>query len=193
VTGRPLKVLITGAFSTGKSELVSNLAVELDKDGISVTLLSDVARGCPLPLNDEQTDETSVWLAMTQVAREMLAAAENKEIILCDRGIPDILAHQEHAYGLAPILRLGTLRPFLVEWCSTYDIILATKVDETLPVVADGIRVESNEYRRLLGDRSEAILRSVGHSVVLPNNLKERLVYALAAIRATRVADVGSN
>lgn len=178
----PLKVLVTGPFSTGKSTVVAGLADGLTAGRIGVAVLPDAARNCPLPLNERQTEEASLWLIATQIANEIEACSRELEVVLCDRGIPDIVAHHEEAGGLKPSVHFAAIVPFLIEWCGTYDLILASTIDDSLPVVGDGLRVVSEEYRRKLGQRSEQVLTRVGNVLTMPLGQTERVRYALAVI-----------
>jgi len=60
-----------------------------------VNVLPDVARESPAPLNENQTDEASIWLASVQISREIAAGFRESDVLLCDRGVPDILAHHQ--------------------------------------------------------------------------------------------------
>src|SRR5438046_1871174 len=107
-----IKVVVTGAYSTGKTTLVDVLAGALARDGISREVLPDISRRCPMPLNTSQTDDTTLWLIGSQVSGEVAAAATGAEVILCDRGIPDILSHHLEVLARRPERRVEMLRPF---------------------------------------------------------------------------------
>lgn len=179
-----LKVLVTGAFSTGKTTLVEALAHALAAQGLTVARLEDVSRSCPFPLNEGQTAEASAWLATTQVARELDAAAAVPDVVLCDRGVPDILAHLEelgmHGGDAAP----WSMRPFLEDWCRTYGAVLLSGVDDTLPPVADGLRHADPAYRTRLAECAEAVLVRFCDPIRLSHNPGVRLAQSLAVISA---------
>ncbi len=65
-------MVITGAFSTGKTSLVDSLADALTGLGLTVARVPDVARNCPVPLNTGQTDDASLWLLMSKRCGETL-------------------------------------------------------------------------------------------------------------------------
>lgn len=177
-----LKILVTGPFSTGKTTLVDALEPALRFRGLSVIRLEDAARSCPFPLNKAQTDEASTWLATTQVSRELSATAMAPNIILCDRGVPDILAHQEELRESGKGALFESMRPFLEQWSKTYDTVLATLVDSNISPIADGLRLADAEYRAKLLEHSKAVLARFVEPVWLSNDPEERIVQALDAI-----------
>ena len=177
-----LNVVVTGAFSTGKTTLIEALDLALRTRQFRVTLVPDVARSCPFPLNQQQTDAASIWLTTTQISRELSASAASPEIILCDRGIPDILAHQEDLLSSGRGAGLEPMRPFLEKWCGTYDIVLATAVDENLPPLVDGLRVTDSGYRAHLNQCSDLVLGRMGIEARLPNEPAARVRHALEMI-----------
>jgi predicted ATPase len=176
------KVIVTGAFSTGKTSLVDALEPALLARGLSVLRLEDVARTCPFPLNEGQTDEASAWLATTQVSRELQAAAASPDIVLCDRGVPDILAHQEDLRATGRGGLLETMRQFLERWCGTYSVVLASRVDPSIPPEEDGLRFADAAYRARLAHRAETVLSRFAKPVWLHHDPSARLTQALDAI-----------
>ena len=144
------KLLVCGAFSSGKTTLVTTVADRLRGSGRSVAICDDVARSCPLPLNRDQTISTTIWLASEQVRRELEAMHEEPDYVLCDRGLPDILSHQ----ALVPNGREDdlTLRflAFARAWTRSYDAVFRCRVDHARPIVADGVRIVNDAFRREL-------------------------------------------
>ncbi len=178
-----IKVLVTGAFSTGKTTLVRALGPALAERGLAVLTLEDASRSCPFPLNAGQTDEASIWIATTQVLRELESAVASPDVVLCDRGIPDLLAHQEdlNASGRGGLVE--TMRPFLERWCCSYDLVLATRVDPSVPPEADGLRLADPAYRARLSECAEAVLARFAAPVWLSHDPDARIAQALDVIR----------
>jgi len=173
-----LKVIVTGAFSTGKTTLVGALAAALVGSGFTVARLADVARSCPVPLNSDQTDDASLWLLTTQVAREIAAALGPEQVLLCDRGVPDVLAHHLEVRDRDGASTVALLDRFLDSWLETYDVILFSRVDESIPIVSDGLRVGDPTYRRMLDDYASKILSGRKGVHELPFGECPRLHYA---------------
>lgn len=175
-----LKVIVTGAYSTGKSTLVDALAMALLASGRTVAKVPDVARGSPVPLNAAQNADASLWLIATQVAREVEAAQGPEEVMLCDRGVPDVLAHDLDLAASGGWV--APLRPFLDRWLSSYDLLLFARIDERIPIAADGLRVEDPAYRTRLDRCAAAVLDGRQGVSELPLGSAERLAYAIEAI-----------
>jgi nicotinamide riboside kinase len=173
-----LKVIVTGAFSTGKTSLVESLADALIGLGLTVARVPDVARNCPVSLNANQTDDASLWLLTTQVSREIAAALGPEQVMLCDRGVPDVLAHHFEVLALNGGGRVRLLDRFLDSWLGTYDLILFSRVDESVPIVRDGLRAEDAGYRTMLDDFAARVLSGRKRVHELPFGKSQRLDYA---------------
>lgn len=181
-----MKVLITGAFSTGKSTFAAALEENLQGRGFEIRSLPDPARDCPLPLNLAQTSLSSIWLAAAQLKREVEVMDRFDGIAICDRGIPDILAHDldckisknaqtiEEAEGGD----FGLFIPFLKRWCLTYDIILKSCVDSDIPPAVDGVRLPDSVYRDRLDRAADRVLADLPKVIKLPHDLNQRLLLA---------------
>lgn len=176
------KVIVTGAYCTGKTTHAQDLQVALADRGHSCVLLPDVARQCPLPLNADQTEATSLWLFGNQVAAEIGAHFARPDFVLCDRGIPDIMTHHADLEARCTDGPVGLLLPFFDYWLSTYDLILFSRVDETLLIEADGIRDTDASYRTRLDSLAAASLTGRSNVVLLPSRRGERLEVSLQAI-----------
>jgi len=85
VTRSAVKAAIIGAYSTGKTSLVTRLAATLTNQGVTVALVDDAARDCPLPLNRAQTLDSSAWIIGEQIRRESAACALGRQLVLIDR------------------------------------------------------------------------------------------------------------
>ncbi len=177
------KVIVTGAFSTGKTTLVAALEENLERAGVAVTHLIDLARECPLPLNEMQNDEASLWLLTTQISREIEASQRTEDVLLCDRGVPDIFAHLLDHSGSHGADWLETIVPFVNKWITTYDVVLFSRVDEMIAIVPDGLRSEDAAYRTRLDKRAIEALSLRSNVIELDNAFKVRLAQALEAIK----------
>ncbi len=186
VDPEPLKVAISGAFSTGKTTLVTALTRDLELQGLKVSSVDDVARDAPMPLHRDQTPHASAWLIGTQIARESEASRQHANLVLCDRAVFDVLSHtliirpnsRAEKQLLSDIWALGKA------WAGTYDLVLTTTIDESLPPIADGLRVADESYRRLLDDSLETTFERLDIAPeVLPGSPGKTLDAALHRIR----------
>jgi len=81
-----MKMAFIGTHGVGKTTLCYELAAALKRLDISVDLVKEVARSCPLPINRETTDAAQNWILHTQVAQEIALGAAY-ETIVCDRAV----------------------------------------------------------------------------------------------------------
>jgi hypothetical protein len=177
------KVLVTGAFSTGKSTLVGGLASNLRRR-YSVAVVPDVARQCPFALNDAQEEEGTLWLLTKQISNELEISLQRPDVLLCDRGIPDIVAHLEEARTRSAAgVRPDLLKPFLIDWCKTYELVFVSKIDSRIPTVRDRIRVPDHEFRAEMEAFSDSVLADlVPHAITLALTPTERLAESLKLV-----------
>jgi len=77
---------------------------------------------------------------------------------------------------------VALMRPFLEDWIRSYDRILFSRIDHSIPIAEDEIRVPTNSYRMRMELRAERVLRDVPSVKVLPIDREERLRYALGII-----------
>ncbi|MFT9092451.1 MAG: ATP-binding protein [Gluconacetobacter sp.] len=176
------KILVTGAYSTGKSSLVDAITRSLRAADHSVTILPDVARDCPFPLNLDQTERATLWLLTTQIAREIEASYKTTEIIICDRGVPDILAHFTELATRGTVDLIPRMMPFLNAWIKLYDLILLSRLNPDIPIEADGLRCMDPDYRSYLDRNAARGLEGYNNTIELPFDEQERLCCALKEI-----------
>ena len=180
-----IKVIVTGAYSTGKSNLVDALAASMRQDGLSIIQIPDASRTCPLPLNQAQTEATSLWLITTQVSREIEASSGPQSVMLCDRGVPDVLAHDEERSLGTKMTWLTHLREFSERWIETYDVILFSHVDKSILIEPDGLRSCDEAYRDRLDQCAAEVVAHRPGVVNLAHDPQRRLRQARDAINAS--------
>jgi len=133
------KCAFIGSQGSGKTTKCYELATTLKKMGRDVYVLSEVARSCPLPINEETTIEAQLWIFAKQITREQSAKAE---ILLSDRTVLDSLAY---GYRKFPEV-YKSLFPFIKEYMKTYDhIIYLPPSNEFLK--DDGLRSTDKIFR----------------------------------------------
>lgn len=100
---------IVGTHCAGKSTIAKKLTYFAKNRGFNATYISEVARDCPLPMHDGQTEETTKWILEEQIKRE--DALKNEfDIVFCDRSFADPLL-----YFFAKKENRPTLTQFLIE------------------------------------------------------------------------------
>jgi nicotinamide riboside kinase len=134
-----MKIAFIGTHGVGKTTLCFDLAAALKRLDLSVDLVKEVARGCPLPINRETTDDAQNWILHTQVARE-IELTNAYEVTVCDRAVIDNYAYMVHATGRRP-----EIEPFIRHWMGTYSLLV--KVPVISPPVFDGTRDTSVDFQ----------------------------------------------
>lgn len=161
-----MKILVNGAFSTGKTAFANSVCTFLLARGVSYCSLDETARHCPFPLNKEQSFSGTQWLLHEQISRE-IAAQLRSHVVVIDRGVPDVLAHYletcERLGATSPSIE--ALLPYLTMWCRTYDIVFTTCVEESIDIPADGVRVVDKAFRQLMEQYNQEAIRSMGMSL----------------------------
>jgi predicted ATPase len=170
------KILISGAFGTGKSTLVRLACAALRGTGIEVSALGETPRKCPYALNYDQTTLASAWLIGEQIRAEVEALISSAGVLICDRGIPDIVSHTTSLTTEEPQAPLDVITALGSGWAKTYDLVFWAKLDPTLPIEADELRLPDKNYQAFLeahiGRAFEALQLN---PVVLPRANEERV------------------
>ncbi|MCC6245198.1 MAG: ATP-binding protein [Gemmatimonadaceae bacterium] len=146
--GRRLKVAFVGTHGVGKTTLCFDLAAQLKRLDLSVDIVKEVARRCPLPINEGTTVDAQAWILHTQIAEEIEAAA-SYEVVICDRSVLD-----NYAYLVARVGRRAEFDALVSSWVRSYDALFH------VPVLSaprfDGTRATSaafqSEIDHLIGD-----------------------------------------
>jgi hypothetical protein len=102
------KVAFIGTHGVGKTTLCYGLAARLQARDVSLEVVGEVARRCPLPINRETTLAAQSWILHTQIAEEILAASRH-DMVICDRSVLDNYVYMLLAAAHRPLD--GHLRP----------------------------------------------------------------------------------
>jgi predicted ATPase len=172
------KILISGTFSTGKTTLARAVTRDLREHRAKVSLISETARYCPYPLNKNQTFETSLWLMTEQMRREIEMTIEKPSIIICDRGIPDILSHaltipirSEQDFST-----LKTMKTIMSSWAPTYDRVYWAKIDHEYNIIRDELRISDDVYQLQLEETIKKVFEELNiNPTVLPTIILDRI------------------
>ncbi|MCX4243775.1 ATP/GTP-binding protein [Paraliomyxa miuraensis] len=135
-----LKVAFIGSHGVGKTTLCYGLAARLKARDVSLEVVHEVARQCPLPINEQTSVAAQSWILHTQVAAEIVAA-ERYPVVVCDRSALDNYVYMWLAGG-----RQRSVEVMMEAWMSTYDLlVLVPIVDEPRP---DGLRATDPSFQR---------------------------------------------
>ncbi len=119
---RRLKVAFVGTHGVGKTTLCFDLAAQLKRLDLGVDIVKEVARRCPLPINEDTTLAAQAWILHTQVAEE-IAASATYEVVICDRSVLDNYAYLVARVGVRP-----ELEALVQDWVQGYDALFKVPV-----------------------------------------------------------------
>jgi hypothetical protein len=139
VTDQRLKIAFIGTHGVGKTTLCFDLASRFKRLELSVDIVKEVARGCPLPINEQTTLEAQAWILHTQIAQEIVATAQNQAVI-CDRSVLDNYAYLVHRVG-----RMREYDALVRAWVGSYDGLF--KVPVIQAPTFDGTRAVSRTFQ----------------------------------------------
>ncbi len=155
---RRLKVAFVGTHGVGKTTLCFDLASQLKRLDLGVDLVKEVARRCPLPINEETTLDAQEWILHTQVAEE-IAAQAMYEVVICDRSVLD-----NYAYLVARVGRRPSLDALVGSWIEGYDALF--KVPVTQAPSFDGKRAVSRSFQMEIDATLERLIGAFSVDVV---------------------------
>jgi hypothetical protein len=135
----------TGAHSTRKTTSVYSRAAEekLENPRKRVTIISETASDCPLPINEEATPESQLWIFSKQIELE-LQALHKYDIVVSDRTCVDSIAYSvvagfsELAKAMFEIAKLQVPR---------YDHIVFKTISRNLEIYDNGFRSVDKGFR----------------------------------------------
>ena len=149
-----MKIAFMGTHGVGKTTLCFELAAALKRLDLSVDLVKEVARRCPLPINQETTRDAQLWILHSQIAAELDHAARY-EVIVCDRAVLDNYAYLVNAAGRHP-----HLEDLIREWLRSYHLLV--KVPVIAPPSYDGTRDVSITFQLAIDGIIEDLLEEYG-------------------------------
>ena len=149
-----VKIAFIGSHGVGKTTLCFDVAARLQRLDLSVELVKEVARACPLAINRGTTLEAQAWILHTQIAEEIAASARYR-VVLCDRSVLDNYAYLVHEVG-----RRREYEELVRSWIRTYDGLFK------VPVVGaphhDGIRDTGATFQAGVDRVIDELLREIG-------------------------------
>ncbi len=146
------KIAFIGSHGVGKTTLCYGLAARLKILDISLEVVNEVARRCPLPINRDTTVAAQAWILHCQIAEEIVAAARY-DLVICDRSTLD-----NYVYLLLTSQNHHDLEDMVSSWTASYDLLV--KVPIIQDPKADGLRSTDPTFQRAVEHRlQEEIMR----------------------------------
>jgi hypothetical protein len=127
-----MKIALIGSHGVGKTTLCFELAAALKRRNAELEMVREVARRCPLPINQETTIAAQEWILHTQISWEIEAEASH-DVVLCDRSVLDNYCYLVHSGGA-----MRAWETFLDYWMPTYDVLVHVPIAEQPSF--DGVR-----------------------------------------------------
>lgn len=152
-----MKLALIGTHGVGKTTLAFDVCTQLKKLGHNVEMVTEVARRCPLPVNEGTTLQAQLWILHTQIAAE-LEARQRAEHVICDRSVLDNYCYLVNSTGKQP-----ALEGWLENWLESYDLLVGVPlVREAIyaegfrqPALDDGFRATDRAFQQ----RIDALLK----------------------------------
>jgi nicotinamide riboside kinase len=154
VPPRPFKIALIGSHGVGKTTLCFGLAARLKERDVSLDVVHEVARRCPLPINEETGVASESWILHTQIAEELIAQTRYP-VVVCDRSALDNYVYLLLAAGEQP-----GLETLVNWWMTTYDLLVHVPIVEAPQ--SDGVRAEDPAFQRAIDDRLDRELAARG-------------------------------
>jgi nicotinamide riboside kinase len=144
-TPERFKIAFIGSHGVGKTTLCYGLAARLKSSDYAVEVVHEVARRCPLPINQQTSAAAQSWILHTQVAEEIVAA-HRYPVVICDRSALD-----NYVYLLLAAEPRPELERLVDAWMTSYDLLVHVPVvDEPSP---DGVRSADPSFQRAVDER----------------------------------------
>lgn len=140
-----LKLGFIGTHGVGKTTLCYGLAARLKARDVVLDIVHEVARRCPLPINEATSVAAQSWILHTQIADELVAAARHP-VVLCDRSVLDNYVYLLLSGGHDP-----SLDALVGHWLTTYDRLIYVPIVEQPR--ADGTRSTDVHFQRAVDAR----------------------------------------
>lgn len=152
------KVAFVGTHGVGKTTLCFDLASQIKRLDIGVDIVKEVARRCPLPINEETTPDAQAWILHAQIAEEIAASAVY-QVVICDRSVLD-----NYAYLVARVGRRPDLDPLVGSWIAGYDALFKVPVLDAPSF--DGTRSVSRAFQMEIDGTIDSLVNEFGVEVI---------------------------
>ena len=150
----PLKIAFIGTHGVGKTTLCYGLAARLKVRDVVLEIVHEVARRCPLPINERTSLAAQSWILHTQISDELIAAARHP-VVICDRSVLD-----NYVYLLLAAGDREPLASVVGTWMESYQLLVHVPIVGRLS--PDGIRAADPYFQQLVEERLDRELERRG-------------------------------
>lgn len=173
------KVALVGTHGVNKTTIAYELAGVLKRKGRTVELLTEIARECPFPLNDQATREAYQWIIARQVQLEIEKSAR-ADILVCDRSVLGNFAYYLRRYGNCGA-EAEALGLYCRSWMRTYNLLVRLPIGE--PLAPDGFRSTDAEFQRQIDQLCDELFDGTYDENTAP-------AYVRGALSAREIAEL---
>lgn len=149
-TGGIMKICVIGTHGIGKTTFLTNFYLFALHNGINTKVVREVARDCPLGINENFNPYSAAWILTEQINRELDAKAKNFPLVLCDRSAFDPMMYSIVKFGLEEV-GFKEMYNFAVRWMDTYDVIIWLR-PSGMAITNDGIRAVDDRFQRQIDE-----------------------------------------
>jgi len=149
-----MKIALIGTHGVGKTTLCFELAARLKRRNLDVEVVREVARSCPLPINQQTTTAAQEWILHTQFTWEIEASARH-DVVLCDRSVLDNYCYLVHAAGSS-----SAWEKLFDHWLPSYDLLVHVPL-WTRPSY-DGVRAVDPRFQEQIDVLLEGMITARG-------------------------------
>jgi AAA domain-containing protein len=172
------KVALVGTHGVNKTTIAYELAGILKRRGQTVELLTEIARECPFPLNEQATREAYQWIIARQIQLE-IEKAPRADVLVCDRSVLDNYAYYVRRYG-SEDPDSEALGLFCDSWMRTYRLLVRLPI--TQAPAPDGFRSTDAQFQHDIDLLCDELFESAYSSNSCPT-------YMRGALSAEEIAD----
>ena len=163
-----MKIALIGTHGTGKTTLAHELVAQLKKMGRNAEFLGEIARMCPLPINEELTKNSAEWIIYSQHIKEM--ELEPKcEMLVCDRSVFDGYVYYNHRFGDDKMLE-----DFVREKIKWYDLLFRIPMNNGY-LKYDGKRSTNPQFQKEIDSKFDKLLGKFSIKHHIARNVNEIL------------------
>lgn len=169
-----MKIAFIGTHGTRKTTLCYELTAYLKNRNINVDMVKEVAGRCPLPINQNATLESELWIYHTMISEEVYSSSKYKNVV-CDRSLLDSFIYTINRCG-RDNENIKSMERYCDHWMKTYDFLFKTKIREGL-LTFDGIRDTDLEFQKKIDVLLDSVLKEKNIKVygMEDNSLREVL------------------
>jgi nicotinamide riboside kinase len=145
-----MKIAVFGTHAAAKTTLVYKLASFFKMLNKNVTVIHEVARQSPFPINTDVVYQTILYIVASQLQQELEAEAQGFEIVISDRTLSDAFIYLNHVERDNVLTH--SLQSFCMDWILQYDVLIYLEPSEGFSISDDGVRAVDVNYQRAIQD-----------------------------------------